>query len=243
MVALLVRRRVEQGACPVQGCLCPQSEDCKLVGPTVLRGAESIVPEICVVLYNLVLDGIALVENVLEHLVGAAAGKDIDLFCAHSLAHDGNTTVLAGQGEVEESPHKAALVLVVLVAVHLLDVVVVELELFEVQTLHLGKNGVAGSDSGIHILPGVGLGVAGAPGSVIEVLYGVAHNAVFAFVRSRSEHCAGAVVAEVVLDSVVDVGHKTAYIAEVQRNIVFIVDVVLVVVHLLAAGSGEDDCN
>ena len=118
---------------------------------------------------------------------------------------------------------------------HLSTVIGVEFQLFKVESLHLSKHVVACFDARIHAVPHTTLGIRGTPCAVVEVFNTVAQLAVDALISGRSLHGTARIVSKVVVDRVVDVGHEATNVVEVLRDIVFTVDVVLVVVHLVVA--------
>ena len=237
MIALRIATGVEERAGPVEGCAGLQCQHGQTVGTSTLLRGESILPQVAVVVDNPVLDVVTLVDDELKHFVGRVAREGVHLVGCHHMVDQGHAAIGLHQIEVVIGTHEAGFVLVVVVAVQLCLVVGILLQFREGLAQEVLQVVVDRCNALEHLRPSRGqalLGVGGTPGTVVEILDGIAYLAVFALVGGRCQHGSAGEVAEVIVYIVVEIGHEAAHIDEVLGDIVLVVDIILLILHPVA---------
>ena len=156
----------------VEGSAGTESHDSELVGTTCLRLCR--VADSRIVLENAVLNGCALVVDELEDAVGRHLRQLVGLGGIHVAGLQRHILIVAHELEVEVSSCPARLVHIVLILPDLVAIVDIELILTPVDVAETVEDGVAVADAVPGVLPVLVEVIGRSPGTVVEVLNGVA---------------------------------------------------------------------
>ena len=181
MPALFVVGGIEQRACIVEGSTSLQCENCQVVGTTSLVLALQLhVSKVGIILYDEVLDGIALRVDELEDFIRALTWLNVCLIGIHSGSNQGNTAKHANQSEIVVSTQETSLILQVLELSQLLFVVEVGQIVLERLILELVEEEVGIANTTPALSPGRSVIVVGSvPTAIIEFLNGVTRVTIY----------------------------------------------------------------
>ena len=222
----------------IKGSLCLESLDSELVGTTGLWLVECHITDVSIVGNDIVLDGVALRDNELENLIGRGAWQGSLLLTRHVVGLEGNATILAYECVIEIGACPSSLILIVVVEEHLLLVVLVQFELFELEVGPVVEHLIAIGNTFVGRCPHRLVRIGRTPVAIVEILDGIAIVAIDSLIGSRCKH-GTRVVAPVCIDIIVNLGHEATDIGEGALHVLLVVGGVLVVVHLIVTRSED----